>query len=73
MKAEIGFAAGRDLDGRGRLTDRLEVVITAETATEATLLDVFARRLGRPWDGWSMSIQEPAPGPTASPAPAEPR
>lgn len=49
MKAEIGFGCNAE----GEPTDRLRLVITAQTETEGTSLRLFKRRMGiaDPMDG----------------------
>jgi hypothetical protein len=46
MKAEIGFAR----DDNWQPTDRLQLILTPETATEATTVMVFANRVGLRYD-----------------------
>jgi hypothetical protein len=57
MKAEIGFA--RDADHR--VTDRLRLVITPESATEGTSLAMYAKRMGLAYNefDYALAIDEP--------------
>jgi hypothetical protein len=66
MRAEVGFVRdwGDDQSpGYGRLTDRLEIIVSGQSSTEHTMLATFAKRLGFSYDPSSgaMTIQEPAP------------
>ena len=61
MKAEIGFQRDWSDEGNGRVTDKLQLVINAQSSTEATSLLLFAKRMGLRYDesSGSLTIDEP--------------
>jgi hypothetical protein len=64
VKAEIGFYRDwSDDKSPGKITDRLELVMQAQSLTEQTMLQTFAKRMGIVYDECSgeVRISEPAP------------
>lgn len=59
MQAGIGFVR----DDNYQPTDRLKLVVEAQSETEASALAIFAKRLGLAYDVCSgtVTLEEPAP------------